>query len=293
MDTPVTHAAAAEVSTSSAASAFAVPQGRRIEASGAVRILRLLVVGTIVVPVLLGAVGAYLSYQGSFARARTELVEAVALAAENTLKVLETHQLAAARIDDALEPLSDAEIRGREQALHERLAAQIRNLPQVAAAWAIDANGQELVSARVFPVNHDLDHSGREDFKALQIAGAQTFIWALRARSFDKEFFQPFFTVSRRRQAEDGRFRGIVIVAVAGSYFASFYNSLLGGSAEYTAGIFREDGINLARYPEDVEGDGAATARRDDQLVRAIADRAGSFEFRQYPARHAPGEEHR
>src|ERR1700675_4671180 len=36
----------------------------------------------------------------------------------------------------------------------------------------------------------------------------QTFVWALRARSLDQGDYQPYFTVSHRRQAPDGRFRG-------------------------------------------------------------------------------------
>ena len=87
----------------------------------------------------------------------------------------------------------------QEKALHDRIAQQIKNLPQVAAAWVIDANGRELVSARVYPVNRELDHSGREDFRALQDGGNPSFIWALRARSLDGGDLQPYFTVSRRR----------------------------------------------------------------------------------------------
>jgi signal transduction histidine kinase len=226
------------------------------------------------VPLLLGAVGGYVSYQASYAAAAAALAEAVAVAEENTAKILDTHMLVAARIDDLLAGLTDPQLRVQEQALHERIAQQIEGLPQVAAAWVIDAQGRELVSARVYPVNRDLDHSGREDFRALQDAGAQTFIWALRARSLGRGDYQPYFTVSQRRQAPDGRFRGIIVVAVSGPYFASFYNSLLGGSAQHTASVLREDGTSLARYPESAE---PASPRPEDQrLASAIASRAAS-----------------
>jgi hypothetical protein len=93
------------------------------------------------------------------------LTEAVAVAEENTIKVLDTHQLVAARINDLLAGLRDDDIRKQEQSLHEKLAQQISDLPLVAAAWAIDAAGHELVSARVYPVNRGLDQSQREDFR--------------------------------------------------------------------------------------------------------------------------------
>jgi two-component system NtrC family sensor kinase len=241
----------------------------RPPASGAVRLLRLLLVGIIIVPLGLAVAGGYYSYRSHVARSQQALSEAVAVAEENTLKVLDTYQLVAARIDDLLGGLSDQDIRAQERQLHDRLSQQIKDLPQVAAAWAIDADGHELVSARVYPVDRGLDHSGREDFQALQNLHLQIFIWALRARTLDQSDYRAYFTVARRREGPDGQFRGITIVAVSGAYFASFYNSLLANQRDYTAGIFRDDGVSLAHYPEGSKD--APPLRRDDPLARAIA----------------------
>jgi signal transduction histidine kinase len=242
-------------------------------AFGAIWILRVLLVATIIVPVLLGAIGGYSSYRESHRRAAATLAEAVAVAEENTTKILDTHVLVAARIDDLLGALTDDQVGAYEEALHDRIAQQLEALPQVAAAWAIDGNGRELVSARVYPVNRDLDHSGRDDFHALEDPRTQTFIWALRARSLDSGDYQPYFTVSRRRKAPDGQFRGIIVVSLSGAYFASFYNSLLGGSAQYAASVFREDGGNLARYPESAA---PLPPQQRDALVQAIAAKGAS-----------------
>ncbi len=229
------------------------PKSRQEAASGAIRTLRVLLVGTIILPLLLGAVGGYVSYRASYQRAAAALAEAVAVAEENTTKILDTHVLVAARIDDLLVGKTDAELQAQEETLHERIAQQIADLPQVAAAWVVDADGHELTSARVFPVDRALDHSGREDFRALRDGSIQTFIRALRARSLGGGDFQPYFTVSQRRRAPDGSFRGIIVVAVSGPYFASFYNSLLGGSAHYAASVLHEDATTLARYPETAQ----------------------------------------
>ncbi len=254
--------------------ALGQPTPPKVSAFGAIRTLHLLLLGTIIVPLLLGVVGGYFSYRASYERAGSALAEAVAVAEENTTKVLDTHVLVAARIDDLLAGLSDAEIRAKEGMLHDQIAQQIKDLPQVAAAWVIDSNGRELVSARVYPVNRDLDHSGRDDFRALQDFPVQTFIWALRARSLDQGDYQPYFTVSHRRQARDGGLRGISVVAVSGAYFASFYNSLLGGSAQYTASVLREDGTMLARYPGIAPP--APPQQHDEVIARVIADGATS-----------------
>jgi signal transduction histidine kinase len=237
-------------------------------ASGAIQTLRLLVVGTIVLPLLVGAGAAYFSYRASYFNAAATLNEAVAVAAENTTKILDTHLLVAARIDDLLSPLSDAEIHADEEALHDRIARQIRDLPQVAAAWVIDAAGHELVSARVYPVNRTIDNATRADFRALQNPKVQTYIWALRARSLEGGSYRPYFTVSRRFSTPDGAFRGIIVVAVSGNYFASFYNSLLGGSAQYAASVLRDDGTLLARYPATIAPE---APQQGSDLARAIA----------------------
>lgn len=233
-----------------AASGIAGPPATSGEAPlRAVRILRLLVVGIALSALLLGVIGGYFSYRLSEKHAVASLADAAAVAEENTTKVLDTHMLVAARIGDLLAGLNDDQIRAEEKVLHDRIADQIKDVPEVAAAWVIGTGGHELVSARVYPVNPDLDHSDRDDFQALRDGRIHTFIWALRARSLDGGQYAPYFTVSRRREMPDGSFGGIVVVAVSGQYFASFYNSLLGGSAQYTATVLREDGAILERYP--------------------------------------------
>jgi two-component system NtrC family sensor kinase len=239
---------------------------------GAVGTLRLLLFGTILLPAMLGAVAAYFSYRDGYQRAETSLSEAVAVAEENTTKVLDTHLLVAARIGDLIANLTDSQIVASEQSLHERMAQQIAMLPQIAAAWVIDADGHEVVSARVYPVNRALDQSAREDFRAFRDSNAQTFIWALRARSLDGSGYQAYFTVSQRRTGPDGHFDGAIVVAVSGSYFASFYNSLLGASAHYTASVIREDGTVLAHYPATP----VASPAPEPLIAKAIADKMPS-----------------
>ncbi|HTV46299.1 MAG TPA: ATP-binding protein [Stellaceae bacterium] len=247
-------------------------RGAKNPASAALRTLRLLLFGTIFVPLLIGVTGAYFSYRAIDQRADAALAAAAAVAVENTTKVLDTHMLVAARIADLLHGLSDAEIRRDEKKLHTDLAAQIEGLPQVAAAWVIDASGHELVSARVYPVNAALDHSNREDFRALQKGRVTTFITAVRARSLKTGAYQPFFTVSRVRRNADGSFAGVIVVAVSGNYFASFYNSLLGGSPQDTAIILRDDGSILARYSTT-----ASSGPRPAETLLAAAVAGKSF----------------
>jgi signal transduction histidine kinase len=239
----------------------------------AIRTLRLLLAGTILVPLLVGAIAAYVSYRDSYKRAAAALSGAVTVAEQNTTKILDTHLLVAARIDDLLASLTDAEIHAQENSLHDQIARQIAGLPQVAAAWVIDASGRELVSARVYPVDSELDQSDRDDFRALRGGGTQSFISAVRARSLEGDY-QPYFTISRRRQGPDDEFRGVIVVAVSGSYFGSFYDSLLGAPGPYTASVLKDDGSLLASYPAPTGG--LPTLQPDPLLAQAIARKTAS-----------------
>jgi two-component system NtrC family sensor kinase len=240
----------------------------------AIGMLRLLLFATILVPLSLGSVAAYLSYLNDYAHATSSASQAVAVATENTTKVLDTHLLVAARINDLLGTMTDEQIRADEKTLHDSISEQIASSPEVATAWVIDAQGHELVSARVYPVNRDLDHSTREDFNAFRDTSVQAYVWMLRARSLDTGDYQPYFTVSLRRTGPDGQFNGVVVVAVFGSYFGSFYNSLLGGSEHYTASVLRDDGTVLAQYPEPTGA--AASPHPDALLAEAIANESHS-----------------
>ena len=62
---------------------------------GAVRTLRLLLIGSVVLPLLAGSVAGYYSYRASYQRAAVALAEAAAVAEENTTKILDTHLMAA------------------------------------------------------------------------------------------------------------------------------------------------------------------------------------------------------
>src|SRR5919201_2599172 len=120
----------------------------RRPAEGAVRTLQLLLIGAIVAPLLVLLGGGYLAYDRTFEQASYDLIQDAAVAEENVIKVLDTHELVAARVGDLLAGLSDDEIRAREKEFHDRIRQQIAHLPQVETAWAVDHTGHLLVGAR-------------------------------------------------------------------------------------------------------------------------------------------------
>jgi signal transduction histidine kinase len=240
----------------------------------AVRTLHLLLIGAILAPLLVLIGGGYLAYQRVFEGAQADLAQDTAVAEENLIKVLDTHELVAARVGDLLAGLSDDEIRAREKEFHDRIRQQISQLPQVETAWAVDRTGHLLVGARNFPAG-GLDLSDRDYFKALRDSGPDVYISGLQSR-FDN---RPFFTVARRRIGHFGEFNGVVVVAVSPDFFRTFYAKLLPDAEDYAAGVFRADGATLARYPEIVWRESGPAP--PGQLIRATAQNPKSGIFMQ------------
>src|SRR5262249_48004493 len=135
--------------------------------SRAEQTLRLLLFGLLLAPLLLLAGGgylAYLAYHTSFGLAATNLTQDTIVAPEHAVKVLDTHKLVAARINDLTRGLSDQEITAQEQSLHLRIAEQIRDLPAVETAWVEDRNARPLVTATAYPADRSLDLSNQAYF---------------------------------------------------------------------------------------------------------------------------------
>src|SRR5438552_10066145 len=166
--------------------------------AGAVRPLQVLLVGSLVVPLVVLAVGGYLAYEATIARARADLTQAVAVAEEHAIKVFDTHQLIAARINDVVSGLDDEEIRTREKELHERIAREISGLPQVETILVIGSNGRALAYAKWYPVDRAFDFSDRDYFKSLRdIPQSTYYISIIEAGRLDSE---RHFILARRKE---------------------------------------------------------------------------------------------
>ena len=242
-------------------------------APAATRLLRLLLIGSIAVPLAVLAGGGYLAWESTRERAEADLMRRVAIAEEHALKVLDTHQLVAARVNDLLGNLNDRAIASLEQVLHEQLKQEIKNLPQVQTVLVIGREGHPLVSATVYPLDHSLDMSDRAHFQALRAAADPYYVSVIEIGRLDSE---RHFILSRRKESEPGSsFDGVITVTVSPQYFQDFYTKLVSGSRDFTAALVRTDGLDLVRYPAP-----AAAARRDEPLLHAAAERAQSGLFR-------------
>src|SRR4051812_6828871 len=87
--------------------------------TGAVRPLQLLTAASLAVPLVVLLGGGWLAYQATVERAKSNLVRTVAVAEEHAIKVLDTHRLVSARVNDLVHDLDDDAIRSDEKSFHD------------------------------------------------------------------------------------------------------------------------------------------------------------------------------
>ncbi len=213
----------------------------------AIRLLKLMMVASLVLPAVLFAFAATVSYR-NFERVADERIDrSLDILHEHALKVLQTIERTFAEIDEIVRGMSDDDIRRNEVMLHARLKRIDDALPQVQGIAIMDRDGHPLVSSNTLPVPKDRNFSDRDYFKAQAATNAGTYVSSMHAPRMDG-LGTYFFSLSQRRRSDDGTFVGIISIAVLPNYFEDFYAKMGGTEGSYF-GLARADGGFLARFP--------------------------------------------
>ena len=213
----------------------------------AIRLLKLMMVASLVLPAVLFGFAAWVSYR-NIERVTDERIDrSLDILHEHSLKVMQTIERSFAEIDEVLRGMSDDDIRANQANLHVRLRRIVFALPQLQGIAIMDRNGHPMVSSTIANVPAGSDFSDRDYFKA-QIAGnTGTYVSDVHVPRMGS-IGPYFFALSQRRASADGQFNGIVTVAVLPSYFERFYARMATNDGSYFA-MARSDGNFLARYP--------------------------------------------
>ena len=221
----------------------------------AIRLLKLMMVASLVLPAVLFGFAAWVSYR-SVERVTDERIDrSLNILHEHALKVLQTVERSFAEIDEVVRGMSDDDIRRNEPVLHDRLKRIVTALPQLQGIAIIDRDGQPLATSSSMPVRRGLDFSDRDYFQAHRAGDIGTYV---------SQVHQPrtgsigpyFFAMSQRRPSVDGQFTGIVAVALLPDYFEKFHGRMATNDGSYFA-LARADGDFLARFPVPDDRNGA------------------------------------
>ena len=217
----------------------------RARRDAAIRLLKIMMVASIVLPIALFSYAAWTSYRGAFKHADEQLSATLDIMSEHANKVFQSVDLSFASVRAIVGDASDDELRASEHALHLKLRELDTALNTIDAIAITDKNGLALVSSSVSPIPKDLGIADRDFFQAQAEHDAGTFIGAVMKPKVRPE---PLFGVSRRRVSANGEFSGVTVIFVVPKIFTEFYQRLTRDSGASLT-LLKSDGIILARYP--------------------------------------------
>ncbi|MGC1093616.1 MAG: ATP-binding protein, partial [Pseudolabrys sp.] len=217
----------------------------RAPRDAALRLLKTMLVASIVLPAALFSYAGWINYKDVLAHADEQLAASLTILSEHASKEFQSVDLMFASVDAILGHLSDEQIKANEEALHLQLSKLEKALATVDAIFVTDRNGHALVSSAIFPLSADTSVADRDYFLAQTERDAGTYIGAVSQSRATKE---QFFGVSRRRPARDGQFNGIITVSILPKMFSEFYKQLAGDTAA-SFSLAKSNGAILVRYP--------------------------------------------
>ena len=157
----------------------------------------------------------------------------------------------------------------RDDDIHQRLLANLANLPQARALWIIDARGQLLHDSERRTGTYNV--SDRDYFKVHRDNPARGFF--IEPNLVGRDGLR-FMATSRRISRADGSFGGVVVAVVDPAYFEAFYASIDIGAAG-TLALLGSDATLIARTPASA-GAKDAQAQSEPALLGSLNEGSGA-----------------
>src|ERR1700722_12198988 len=132
----------------------------------AIRMLKILLAASLLLPLALLGSAAWLSYRNTFKIAAERIDRSLEILHEHALKVFQSVEFSVVATEDMLRGLSDAEIKRNEQDLHLRLKKLDDALEVVESIWVIGRSGEALVTSYAYPLPPGLSLADRDYFQA-------------------------------------------------------------------------------------------------------------------------------
>ena len=217
----------------------------RARRDAALRLLKTMLVASIVIPVTAFAYASWINYQNAVARADEQLAASLNILSQHASGIFQSVDLTFTAVDAMLGDLTDEQIKASDQTLHLQLGKLEKSVKAIDAILVADKNGHTIVSSALFPVPSGLDVADRDYFLAQVERDASTYVGAASRSRVRQE---TFFGISRRRPLRDGQFNGIIMISVTPKVFSEFYRQL-GSDTTASFTLSKSDGAILARFP--------------------------------------------
>ena len=124
----------------------------RARRDAALRLLKTMLVASIVIPLSLFVYASWVNYENAFARADEQLKTSLNVLSEQASKIFQSVDLTFAGVDAIIGDLSDEQIKASEPSLHLQLSKLEKALNTVDAIVVADKKGPTLVSSAISPI---------------------------------------------------------------------------------------------------------------------------------------------
>src|ERR1700733_4909798 len=138
----------------------------RTERESAIRLLQLMMIGSLVLPAALYAYAGWNDYGEVQAVADERIQRSLDVMQEHSLKVFETVDRTFAEVDEVVRGMSEAQILAAQSTLHPRLERIAGVMPQLQAIVIVGRSGQPLASSTLAAVHGDANFATRDYFTA-------------------------------------------------------------------------------------------------------------------------------
>lgn len=216
---------------------------RRKEA--ALRWLWFSLAAVLVVPTLLFAYVAHASYHQALDLADERIDRALAVSAEQALRIFRSIDVTLDSVDQITLGKSDWAISEASAELSQRLKQFTRAFPDISSIWVLDRNGDAVVSSLFYPIPPSFNAPERSFLKKELAKGLQLEVGRVVEITLSRSIL---FPVSKQRLDSSGNLIGYTLISVLPSAFEKVYAALRGNSSASFA-LIRSDGVVLARHP--------------------------------------------
>lgn len=209
------------------------------------RPFRLLLALVLVLPGLLFGMLAWNEYREVWREGEQLARRTTTALTEHALKVLDTHDLVLELVDAQIRGHSWEEIE-RDARLRASLAAIPKKFLPIHSIWLVDATGRVRHQSGPPSSGQGLSVAHRDYFLAHRDGPPRRLFIS---EPFDGRLTgKRLFTVSIRRTTPDGRFDGLISVAVEIGYFTRFWEQFVPATT-HVIPLMRADGTLLVRHP--------------------------------------------
>jgi two-component system NtrC family sensor kinase len=138
----------------------------RTARQSAIRLLRLMMIASIVLPAALFVFASSLNYRHTLEVADERIERSLDILHEHALKVFQTVERAIAEVDEVTRGMSDDEVHANQADLHLRLKRIVESMPQIGAILVVGHDGRPLAGSSLPALPQGISLSDRPYFKA-------------------------------------------------------------------------------------------------------------------------------